>query len=124
MRVRARVELTPENAAYLDEAAKLFDLPRAEVLRRLIRASIDVGPAVSRENMIRIGELAAQVRMVGRNLSQLLHAVHNSRAVRLKDALDILRIIHARVAEVDDELTAMTKVHGVKIRRAAGLAND
>jgi len=122
LRKRARVDLTADDDALLDAASSLFDLPRSEILRRLVRASLDVGPAVSRENMVKIGELAAQVRMVGRNLSQLLHAVHNGRAVRIEDALDAMKAIHERVSAIDEELTAMTTAHGIKIRRAAGLA--
>lgn len=123
MRKRARVDLTEENDALLDRAAELFDMPRSEVLRRLIQASIDVGPALSRENMKAVGELAAQVRMIGRNLGQLLHAVHARRAVRLEDAADALEAIHRIVLEVDVELTAMTTAYGVKIRRAAGVGD-
>jgi len=123
MAVRPRVDLTEETSALLEKAAVAFDLPRSEVMRRLICAAMDVGPALSRENMMAVGELAAQVRMVGRNLSQLLHAVHTSRAVRLEDGMEIMQAIMEQVSAIDAELTTMTTAYGVKIRRSVQGAN-
>lgn len=105
----------------LDDAAKLFELDRAETLRRIIRATLDVGPALSRENSRTVAALASQVRMVGRNLSQLLHAIHSGRAVPIEATLPIWEALDARVSALDAELTAMTVAHGLKLRKAAHL---
>lgn len=120
-RQRARVDLTPDVSALLDQASSVFELSRSETLRRIIRASLDVGPALSAENTRAVAALASQVRMVGRNLSQLLHAVHGGRAVPLESALSIFEALDQRIREVDGELTAMTVAHGLKLRRAAHL---
>lgn len=120
-RQRARVDLTPEVNALLDHAAAVFGLSRSETLRRIIRASLDVGPALSQENTKVVAALASQVRMVGRNLSQLLHAIHGGRAVSLVAALPIFEALDERVRQIDAELTAMTVAHGLKLRRTAHL---
>lgn len=120
-RPRARIDLTPEVSALLDEAAGAFGLSRAETLRRLIRAALDVGPALSAENTRTVAALASQVRMVGRNLDQLLHAIHSGRVVPMEAARPIWEALVARVSAVDRELTAMTVAHGMKLRRAAHL---
>ena len=120
-RKRARIDLTPEVSALLDEAAALFELSRAETLRRVVRASLDVGPALSAENSRTVAALASQVRMVGRNLSQLVHAIHAGRATPMEAALPIWEILDERVSAIDHELTAMIVAHGLKLRRAAHL---
>ncbi len=120
-RKRARVDLTPEVSAWLDEASRAFGLSRSETLRRLIQASLDVGPALSAENGRAVATLASQVRMVGRNLSQMVHAIHAGRAVSMKAALPIWEMLDERVSAIDHELTAMTVAHGLKLRQAAHL---
>lgn len=120
-RKRARVDLTLEVSAWLDEASRAFGLSRSETLRRLIQASLDVGPALSAENSRTVAALASQVRMVGRNLSQLVHAIHAGRATSMEAALPIWEILDERVSAIDHELTAMTVTHGLKLRRATHL---
>lgn len=120
-RKRSRIDIGPEAGALLDEACKVFQLDRAETLRRIIRASLDVGPALSAENSRTVAALASQVRMVGRNLSQLLHAIHSGHAVPMEAVLPIWDALDARVKAVDAELTAMTIAHGLKLRKAAHL---
>jgi hypothetical protein len=44
--------------ARLQEAVTLFGLPKAEVVRRLIRASVQAGPALSAENTRVVSEPA------------------------------------------------------------------
>ena len=63
---RLRTELSEADERRLAEAVKLFGLPKAEVVRRLIRASVQAGPALSAENTKAVVALAGQVRMVGR----------------------------------------------------------
>lgn len=101
---------------------ELFGLPKAEVVRRLIRASVQAGPALSAENTKAVVALAGQVRMVGRNLSQVLRAIHRGQAVRIEDTEPVWRGLHAAIAEINDELTEMTVAYGSKLRREAGLS--
>ncbi|WP_245464006.1 hypothetical protein [Rhizobium sp. NXC24] len=120
-RKRARIDVGAEASALLDEASKVFQLDRAETLRRIIRATLDVGPALTADNSRTFAALASQVRMVGRNLSQLLHAIHSGRVVPMEAALPIWEALDERVRAVDTELTAMTIAHGLKLRQAAHL---
>lgn len=119
---RLRTELSDADEQRLRAAVALFGLPKAEVVRRLIRASVQAGPALSAENTRAVVELAQQVRMVGRNLSQVLRAIHRGQAVRIEDTEPVWRGLHEVVAAINDELTEMTVAYGSKLRRQAGLA--
>jgi hypothetical protein len=114
--------LSDADEARLRAAVALFGLPKAEVVRRLIRASVQAGPALSAENTRAVVELAQQVRMVGRNLSQVLRAIHRGQAVRIEDTEPVWRGLHEVVAAINDELTEMTVAYGSKLRRQARLA--
>jgi hypothetical protein len=96
-------------------------LPKAELVRRLIRASIPLGPA-SRVKHRRRGGLGGQLRRVGRNLAQVLKAIHRSRAVRIEDTEPIGRGLYEAVSALGGELTEMTVAYGSKVRRNAGRA--
>lgn len=120
-KARLRTELSEADERRLQEAVALFGLPKAEVVRRLIRASVQAGPALSAENTAAVVALASQVRMVGRNLMQLLRAIHRGQAVRIEDTEAVWREIAAAVAIVDRELTEMTVAYGSRLRRVAGL---
>lgn len=119
---RLRTELSEADEARLQEAVALFGLPKAEVVRRLIRASVQAGPALSVENTRAVVDLAQQVRMVGRNLSQVLRAIHRGQAVRIEDTEPVWRGLHEVIAAINDELTEITVAYGSKLRREAGLA--
>lgn len=118
---RLRTELSDADEQRLQEAVALFGLPKAEVVRRLIRASVQAGPALSADNTRAVVELAQQVRMVGRNLSQVLRAIHRGQAVRIEDTEPVWRGLHEVVAALNDELTEMTVAYGSKLRRQASL---
>lgn len=47
---RLRTELSEADEDHLQRAVELYGLPKAEVVRRLIRASVQAGPALSAEN--------------------------------------------------------------------------
>ena len=118
---RLRTELSEADEDHLQRAVELYGLPKAEVVRRLIRASVQAGPALSAENTRVVVELAQQVRMVGRNLAQVLKAIHRGQAVRIEDTEPVWRGLHEVVATINDELTEMTVVYGSKLRREAKL---
>ena len=119
---RLRTELSEADEQRLQQAAVLFGLPKAEVVRRLIRASVQAGPALSAENTQAVILLAGQVRMVGRNLMQVLKAIHRGQAVRIEDTEPVWLGLHQLVAAINDELTEMTVAYGSKLRRAASLS--
>jgi hypothetical protein len=118
---RHRLDLDEKDHRLLVSASVLFGLSQAEVTRRLIRAALDVGPALSRDNAEAVAELSSQIRGVGRNLAQVVRAINAGRAVRLEDARPIFEILHRRISAVDSELTNMTLAYGSGLRRAAKL---
>lgn len=119
---RLRTELSEADERRLADAVALFGLPKAEIVRRLIRASVQAGPALSAENTAAVVALASQVRMVGRNLSQIVTAIRSGQAPLIEDTEPVWRGLHAVIAAINDELTEMTIAYGSKIRRKAGLA--
>ncbi len=120
---RHRLDLDEADHRLLVAAAARFGVPQSEVTRRLIRAALDVGPALSRDNAEVVAELSSQIRAVGRNLAQVVKAINEGRAVRLEDARPIFEILHRRISAIDGELTAMTLAHGRDLRRAAQLGS-
>ena len=114
---RLRTELSELDEQRLQEAVALFGLPKAEVVRRLIRASVQAGPALSAENTRAVVQLASQVR----NLSQVLRAIHRGQAVRIEDTEPVWRGLHEIVSAINDELTEMTVAYGSKLRREVRL---
>ena len=119
---RLRTELSEADEARLQAAVAMFGLPKAEVVRRLIRASVQSGPALSAENTVAVMDLAGQLRRVGRNLAQVLKSIHRGHAVRIEDTEPVWRGLYETVSAINDELTEMTAAYGSKLRRHAGLA--
>lgn len=109
----------------LDEACRLFGVGKSELVRRLVRASVEVGPALSAECVERIEELTGQVRMIGRNLMQVLKAIHRGDAVGIAESEPVWRGLQELIAALDGELSAWSEAAGVQsadLRRHAGLA--
>ena len=120
-KARLRTELSEADEERLREAVALFGLPKAEVVRRLIRAAVQAGPALSAENTRVVAALASETRAVGRNLNHLLRAVRGGGVIGLEDTELVWRELHGAIAAINDELTEMTFPHGSKLRRHAGL---
>lgn len=116
-----RVELAAGDIEVLDEACRVFGVGKSELVRRLVRASVDVGPALSAEGMERVEALAGQVRMVGRNLMQVLQAIHRGEAVGLAQSEPVWRGLQEMIAELDAELTGLIEGNGPALRQRAGL---
>lgn len=121
---RLRTELSEADERRLQEAVAFFGLPKAEVVRRLIRASVQAGPALSAESTRAVIGLAQQVRIVGRNLAQVLKAIHRGQAVRIEDTEPVWRGLHEIVSAINDELTEITVAYGSKLRREAKLTSS
>lgn len=116
----SRLRLYAEDAALLDAAAERFGLTKSEVVRRLLRASMDVGPALSEANSQTVHALTGQVRRVGLNLAQMLHAVHAGRVVTMQDAEPIWRGLSDVYRGLEQELRDITVAYGVRLRAEAG----
>jgi hypothetical protein len=119
---RLRTELSDDDAARLEEAVALFGLPKAEVVRRLIRASVQAGPALSEENMEAVIALAAEVRQVGRTLAQMLRTMRQGRVAEVAAAEPVWSELHSAIVAIDEELTGMTVAHGARLRGIARLS--
>ncbi len=118
---RLRTELSAADEQRLQTAMALFGLPKAELVRRLIRASVQAGPALSAENTEAVVLLASQVRIVGRNLAQLLRAVRAGQAIGLDDTELVWQGLYDAVSLINDELTEITVSYGSRLRRVAKL---
>jgi len=119
-----RVELSAVDCDIMDHAAEMFGVGKSELVRRLVRASVDVGPALSTGGVERIEALTGQVRMVGRNLMQVLHAIHRGDAADVAEAEPVWRGLQEMIASLDDELSVWTEASGAAstaLRQRAGL---
>lgn len=119
-----RVELSAVDCDTLEYAAEMFGVGKSELVRRLVRASVDVGPALSAEGVERIETLTGQVRMVGRNLMQVLHAIHRGDAVGIVESEPVWRGLQEMIATLDGELSVWAEASGAAstaLRQRAGL---
>lgn len=116
-----RAQFSDEDVVVLDEACRVFDVTKSELVRRLVRASVDVGPALSAEGVQRIEALTGQVRIVGRNLMQVLTAIHRGEAVGIAESEPVWLGLHEMIAALDAELTGLVEGNGPALRERAGL---
>lgn len=114
---RHRIDLNDLDFALLEEAAASFGLSKSETVRRLLRAALNIGPALSEENSQVVAGMAGQLRRVGLNLMQMLKAIHGGRAVQIEDSVVVWQVLHERISAMDKELSRMTEAYGVKLRR-------
>ena len=115
---RLRTELSEADAACLSATAKRLGLPKAEVVRRVIRASAQGTPALSEADSARIEGVRRQVRRSGQNLMGLLAAIHSGRAVRLAESAPVWRELHAGILAVESELARLSGRYGERLFRA------
>ncbi|MCA0423944.1 MAG: hypothetical protein LCH61_11555 [Proteobacteria bacterium] len=116
-----RVVLSDADFDVLESAAGAFGVGKSELVRRLVRASVDVDPALSSDGLERIEALTGQVRIVGRNLMQVLKAIHRGEAVGIAESEPGWRGLHEMIAALDAELTGLVAGSGPALRDRAGL---
>jgi|GEM_PF-777977 len=119
-----RVEMSAFDFELLEQAAAVFGVGKSDLVRRLVRASVGVGPALSTESIARIEDLASQVRIVGRNLMQVLKAIHRGEAVGIAESEPVWRGLHELIAALDAELSAFSEAtirQSAALRERAGL---
>lgn len=116
-----RVVLSDADFDVLEIAASTFGVGKSELVRRLVRASVDVGPALSAEGIERIEALTGQVRIVGRNLMQVLKAIHRGDAVGIAESEPVWRGLQEMIAVLDAELVGLIEGNGASLRERAGL---
>jgi len=116
-----RVVLSDMDFDILDRASSLFGVGKSELVRRLVRASVDVGPALSSDGLERIEALTGQVRIVGRNLMQVLKAIHRGDAVGIAESEPVWLGLQEMIAALDSELTGLVEGNGPALRERACL---
>jgi hypothetical protein len=108
----------------LERVSAIFGVGKSDLVRRLVRASVEVGPALSTESLAQIENLTGQVRIVGRNLMQVLKAIHRGEAVGIAESEPVWRGLHELIEALDAELSSIgeaTTRQSVALRERAGL---
>ena len=116
-----RAVLSDADFDVLEIAAGTFGVGKSELVRRLIRASVDVGPALSSDGLERIESLTGQVRIVGRNLMQVLKAIRRGEAVGIAESEPVWRGLQEMIAVIDAELAVLAEGNSASLRERAGL---
>lgn len=119
-----RVEMSAADFELLEQASALFGVGKSDLVRRLVRASVEVGPALSNESVAQIEGLAGQVRIVGRNLMQVLKAIHRGEAVGIAESEQVWRGLHELIEALDVELSSLGEAatrQSAALRDRAGL---
>jgi hypothetical protein len=119
-----RVEMSAWDFELLEQSSALFGVGKSDLVRRLVRASVEVGPALSTESVAQIDDLAGQVRIIGRNLMQVLKAIHRGEAVGIAESEPVWQGLHELIEALDAELSAFgeaTARQSAVLRERAGL---
>ena len=87
-----------------------------------MRASIDVGPALSVENGRALAAATTrELRACGRNIAQIVKGIHLGYAPQLSDDKELFVATHRALSEINALVQEMTVAYGARVRRAAGL---
>ncbi len=122
-----RVEMSAADFDLLEQAAALFGVGKSDLVRRLVRASVEVGPPLSTEGVAQFDDLAGQVRIVGRNLMQVLRAIHRGEAVGIAESEPVWLGLHELIAALDAELSSLGEAtirQSAALRERAGLQSS
>ena len=120
-RYRHRIDFNPADHALLMEAAQLFGLDRSEVMRRLLRGAMQVGPAMSAENDQQFAAAAKVVRALALEIGRMHKSLRSGVAVDFDETEAVWAAILEQVAGLDDEMTAIVVDYGIRLREAAWL---
>jgi hypothetical protein len=120
-RHRVQADFNAEDFARLEEACAIFGLGKSDLLRRLVRASIDVGPALSVENGKALAATTRELRACGRNIAQIVKGVNLGYAPQLAGDKDLFVATHRALSEINALVNEMTAAYGARLRRAASL---
>lgn len=118
---RVQADFTPEDFVRLEQACAIFALGKSDLLRRLVRASIDVGPALSVENGEALRTTTRELRACGRNIAQIVKGINLGYAPQLADDKELFVATHRALSEINTLVQEMTVAYGSRLRRAAGL---
>ena len=117
-----QIDLGKEDYALLTEAAQVFGLDRSEVIRRLLRGAMQVGPAMSDANDQRFADTAKALRGVKLELGRMLQAVRAGAVVGMEESEAVWQEVFNQTEILDHEMTAIVLSYGIRLRAAAELA--
>ncbi len=118
---RVQADFSPDDFARLEQACAIFGLGKSDLLRRLVRASIDVGPALSVENGKALAATTRELRACGRNIAQIVKGINLGYAPQLSEEKELFVATHRALSQINALLHEMTAAYGARVRRAAGL---
>lgn len=118
---RVQADMSADDFVRLDEACRLFGIGKSELIRRLTRAALDVGPALSAENAEGLAATAKELRAIGRNIAQIVKGINLGYAPQLADDEALFRATHQALSEINQTIHEMTIAYGSGLRRSAGL---
>ena len=115
------VFLAPEDFAHLEAACLVFGIGKSELVRRLIRASVDIGPALSMEDGKKLAPIGKELRAIGRNIAQIVKGINLGYAPQLADSEELFRTVYLTLAQMNATIQTMIVAYGSRLRRGAGL---
>ncbi|MBV1702902.1 MAG: hypothetical protein KGQ46_13895 [Hyphomicrobiales bacterium] len=121
-RIRHQIDLGSADYALLTDAARVFGLDRSEVMRRLLRGAMQVGPAMSDANDQQFATTAKALRAVKLELVRMLQAVRVGEVVGMEDSEAVWQEVFNQTEILDNEMAAIILSYGIRLRAAADLA--
>jgi HEAT repeat protein len=118
---RVQADFSPDDFVRIEAACALFGVGKSDLMRRLVRASLDVGPALSADNTNALVTVAKELRAIGRNIAQIVKGINLGYAPQLADDEALFRAAHAWLDQIDTMIHDMTITYGSRLRREAGL---
>jgi hypothetical protein len=115
------VILAPEDFAHLEAACLVFGIGKSELVRRLIRASLDIAPALSLEDGKKLVPIGKELRAIGRNIAQIVKGINLGYAPQLADNEELFRAVYLTMAQMNATIQNMIVAYGSRLRRGAGL---
>ncbi len=115
------VILAPEDFAHLEAACLVFGIGKSELVRRLIRASLDIAPALSLEDGKKLEPIGKELRAIGRNIAQIVKGINLGYAPQLTDSEELFRTVYLTMAQMNATIQNMIVAYGSRLRRGAGL---
>lgn len=113
--------MTAEDFARLDQASRLFGVGKSELIRRLTRAALDVGPALSVDNAASLRAVSKELRAIGRNIAQIVKGINLGYAPQLAEDEALFRATYQALSDLDARIHEMTVAYGTRLRRSGGL---
>jgi len=97
-----------------------FGIGKSELVRRLIRASVDIGPALSLEDGNKLAPIGKELRAIGRNIAQIVKGINLGYAPQLADSEELFRTVYLTLAQMNATIQTMIVAYGSACGEAPG----